>query len=47
MLRVGILRQRDRLNPKRQIWFRSARSWLTSLADLPKNETQQGTSHLR
>jgi hypothetical protein len=47
MLRVGILHQRDRLNPKRQIWFRSACSWLKSLTDLPKNETQQGTSHLR
>jgi hypothetical protein len=47
MLRVGILRQRDRLNPKRQIWVRSARSWVTSLADLPKNATQQDTSHLR
>ena len=47
MLRVGILRQRDRLKPKRQIWFRSAQSWLTGLTDLPRSETQQGTSHLR
>ena len=47
MLRVGILRQRDRLNPKLQIWARSARPWVAGLADLPKNETQQGTAHLR
>ena len=47
MLRVGILRQRDRLNPKLQIWTRSARPWLARLSDIPKNETQQGTSHLR
>jgi hypothetical protein len=47
MLRAGILRQRDRLNPKQQIWARSARTWVANLADLPKTETQQGTSHLR
>ncbi len=47
MLRVGILRQRDQLEPKRQIWFRSARPWVTGLGDVPKSETQQGTSHLR
>jgi hypothetical protein len=47
MLRVGILRQRESLSPKRQIWARSARPWLTGLLNLPKLETQQGTSHLR
>jgi hypothetical protein len=47
MLRVSILRQRDRLHPKLQIWARSARPWVTNLADLPKSETQQNTSHLR
>jgi hypothetical protein len=47
MLRVGILRQRDRLVPKQQIWFRSALPWIGGLADLPTSETQQGTSHLR
>jgi hypothetical protein len=47
MLRVGILRQRDQLAPRRQIWFRSAQRWLAGLGDLPKTETQQGTSHLR
>ena len=40
MVRVGILKQRDRLVPKRQNWFRSARSWVTGLAALPKNEKQ-------
>jgi len=47
MLRVGILRQRGELAPKRQIWWRSARPWIGDIADLPKSETQQGTSHLR
>jgi hypothetical protein len=47
MVRVGILRQRDDLTPGQQIWFRSSRSWVTGLADIPKRETQQGTSHLR
>ncbi len=40
MVRVGILDQRDQLVPKRQNWFRSARSWVTGLAALPKNEKQ-------
>jgi hypothetical protein len=47
MLRVGILRQRDRLIPRKQIWFRSARSWITELADIPRDEKQVGTAHLR
>ncbi len=47
MLRVGTLRQRDQLTPRRQIWFRSARPWITGLADLPKDEKQTGTAHLR
>jgi hypothetical protein len=38
MLRVGILRQRDQLVPKRQIWFRSARPWTTKLDAIPKVE---------
>jgi hypothetical protein len=40
MVRVGILRQRDQLAPKRQNWFRSARAWVTELDALPKNEKQ-------
>ncbi len=47
MVRVGILRQRDRLLPRRQIWFRSARPWVTGLAAIPKDEKQVGTAHLR
>ena len=40
MVRVGILAQRDQLTPKRQNWFRSARSWVTSLDRVPKNQKQ-------
>jgi hypothetical protein len=40
MVRVGILRQREQLRPRRQQWFRSARAWVTDLASLPKNEKQ-------
>ena len=29
MVRVGILKERDQLAPKRQNWFRSARDWVT------------------
>ena len=29
MVRVGILKERDQLAPKRQSWFRSARNWVT------------------
>ncbi|HXX51039.1 MAG TPA: GFA family protein [Xanthobacteraceae bacterium] len=39
-LRVGILRQRDQLAPRRQIWWRSARPWVTELAAMPKHEKQ-------
>ena len=40
MVRVGILRQRDQLAPRRQQWFRSARPWVTSLDALAKSEKQ-------
>jgi hypothetical protein len=39
-VRVGILRQRDQLFPRRQNWFRSARSWVTGLAAVPRNDEQ-------
>jgi hypothetical protein len=42
MVRVGILRQRDQLIPRRQNWFRSAQSWITGLSAIPKNEKQAG-----
>jgi len=40
MLRVGMLRQRDELAPRRQIWARSARSWLPQLGSVPRFEKQ-------
>jgi hypothetical protein len=40
VLRVGILRQRDQLMPRRQIWWRSAPPWVTQLGELPKQEKQ-------
>jgi hypothetical protein len=39
-VRVGILRQRDQLTPRRQIWWRSARPWVSGLAEVPKIEKQ-------
>jgi hypothetical protein len=35
-----MLRQRDKLPPKRQNWWRSARPWVTELAQVPKFEKQ-------
>ena len=40
MVRVGILRQRDQLLPRRQNWFRSARAWVTEIGAIPTNEKQ-------
>jgi len=40
IVRVGILRQRDQLEPKRQIWWRSARNWVTGLDGIRKVEKQ-------
>jgi hypothetical protein len=39
-LRVGILRQRDQLTPRRQQWWRSARPWVATLDAVPKFEKQ-------
>jgi len=39
-MRVGILAQRDQLEPKRQNWFRSARSWVTKMDGIHKNQKQ-------
>jgi hypothetical protein len=39
-VRVGILRQRDQLTPRRQNWYRSARSWVTDLAAIPRSDRQ-------
>ena len=40
IVRVGILRQRDQLTPKRQIWWRSARDWVSGLEGIRKLEKQ-------
>ena len=40
IVRVGILKQRDQLTPKRQNWFRSARDWVTSMDAIHKNQKQ-------
>jgi len=37
-VRVGLLRERNQLAPKRQNWYRSAQGWLTGLASLPRND---------
>lgn len=39
-LRVGTIRQRDRLVPRDQFWCRSAQPWLADMAAIPRNETQ-------
>lgn len=39
-VRVGLLRQRDKLVPRRQQWFRSAQPWVTELVSVPKSEKQ-------
>lgn len=38
MVRVGVLRERDQLTPKKQIWIRSARPWVNKLAGVPSYE---------
>jgi hypothetical protein len=38
MVRVGILRERDQLTPKVQIWTRSARPWVNGLASVERKE---------
>jgi len=40
MVRVGILRQRNELVPRRQIWFRSAQPWVTELSPIHRIEKQ-------
>jgi hypothetical protein len=40
MTRVGILDQRDKLSPRRQIWFGSALAWVVRIGALPKIEAQ-------
>jgi hypothetical protein len=39
-LRVGTVRQRDQLVPRRQIWTRSQARWLAEIGAIPKAEKQ-------
>ena len=39
VIRWGTIRQRDQLRPARQIWFRSAATWIDHLAEVPGRET--------
>ncbi len=36
--RLGGLRKRDALAPRKQVWFHSALAWLAGLADLPHTD---------
>jgi hypothetical protein len=40
-LRVGTIRQRDRLVPVRQLWARSAQPWVADLGTIPRHEKGQ------
>jgi hypothetical protein len=40
IVRVGLLKQRDQLQPRRQIWWRSARDWVEGLGGIRKLEKQ-------
>ena len=40
-IRVGALKQRDQLIPKKQIWCRSAQTWAQDINNMSKVETQQ------
>lgn len=37
-IRTGTLRQRDRLQPSRQIWCRSAMEWAQDISGIPRRE---------
>jgi len=39
-IRTGTARQRNELIPKAQIWCRSEQAWTSSIAEIPKVETQ-------
>jgi hypothetical protein len=39
-IRVGTVRQRADLKPRRQGWFRSARDWALNIESLPNHPTQ-------
>ena len=35
-IRIGVIRQRNELSPKRQIWARSRQHWTTDLSAIPE-----------
>ena len=37
-IRVGTIRQRDQLLPRKQVWFRSAQRWLSDLGTVARHE---------
>ncbi len=39
-VRVGTVRQRDKLVPKRQYWFRPAQGWLSDIRNFPRIDKQ-------
>jgi hypothetical protein len=39
-IRVGTLKQRSDLLPRRQSWYRSALNWVTDLRDIPQIDRQ-------
>lgn len=40
-LRVGAIKERDQLVPKRQVWARSAQGWLSQLGSIARAEKAQ------
>ncbi len=38
-IRVGLIKQKDQLIPKKQIWCRSALDWVQDLSNVPKAAT--------
>lgn len=39
-IRLGSVRQRDRIVPQAQVWFRSAQPWITQMPSMQKIEKQ-------
>jgi hypothetical protein len=39
-LRVGTVRQREQLKPRRQVWCRSAQDWVGDLNAIPRIDAQ-------
>lgn len=43
-VRLGIVRQRAALTPRRQIWHRSAQAWLEDMSEMPALEAGWGSA---